>query len=228
MVDVVVCDIEGTTTPIDFVHRILFPYAAKELPAYIRANLTSDPVQTGLAMVRQTVREEDARDLDDEQCIEQLLTWIESDRKHPGLKLLQGKVWAFGYQAGAFTSELYPDVLPQLKKWRQAGKKVGIYSSGSVEAQKLLFGHTSDGDVNDLLDFYFDTAVGGKKEADSYSKITQELRVPDPGIICFLSDVVAELDAAAAAGMQTFQVVRPGTDAGMVHPTVARFDQLPF
>lgn len=227
MIKYVLTDIEGTTTDIAFVHKVLFPYACEKLPDFIRGHLEDIAVQQCLEEVKQTILEEKKMVADVERCIEQLLVWIETDRKHPALKHLQGLIWEEGYKSNSFKGHIYPDVVPQIKMWRSKGIGVGIYSSGSVGAQKLLFGYSDYGDLNDLFDHNFDTSVGHKKEVSSYQNIANHLALP-PQQILFLSDVEAELDAAELAGYHTMQLVRAGTPTSKKHTTVINFHQISF
>ncbi len=222
MIKYVLTDIEGTTTDIAFVHKVLFPYAYEKLPDFIRSHLEDTAVQSCLAEVKQTILEEKQMTADIEDSITQLLLWIEADRKHPALKYLQGLIWEEGYKAGSFKGHLYPDVVPQLKLWKSRGIGVGIYSSGSVGAQRLLFGYSDYGDLNDLFDHNFDTSIGHKKEVSSYQNIANHLKL-SPQQILFLSDVEAELDAAQLAGYKTMQLVRAGTLAGTKHNNTVDF-----
>lgn len=203
----ILTDIEGTTTSITFVHDVLFPYAKAHLRTWVKAHADEARVQELLAGVRAQVQVGT-----DEAAIDQLLAWIDADRKEPALKTIQGWIWADGYASGAYTSHVYPDVLPALKRWQAAGKTLGVYSSGSVEAQDQLFGHTVDGDLRPYFSHYFDTQVGHKREVGSYRNIQQQLGLPAEEIL-FLSDIPEELDAAAAAGMQVCHLLRPGTKA---------------
>jgi enolase-phosphatase E1 len=150
---------------------------------------------------------------------------MDEDRKSPGLKALQGLIWQEGFTSGELRGEVYPDVPPALERWRQRGRDIYIYSSGSVLAQQLLFGSTSAGDLTRLVKGYFDTAVGAKQEPDSYRIISTRIDVPAAGVL-FVSDVVAELDAARAAGMRTALCVRDAARAvsSLVHPIVRTFD----
>lgn len=218
----IVTDIEGTTTDINFVHKVLFPYAHDKLPDFLRANASTPAVAEQLTAVRHTMGSPDAA-LD--AVIDQLLHWIETDQKVTPLKALQGMVWADGYQRGDFTGHLYGDVAPTLRQWKASGKALYVYSSGSVQAQKLLFGHSDEGDLTPLFSGYFDTHIGHKREATSYQRIIAALDLP-PAAVLFLSDVVEELDAASQAGMQTLLLVREGTQAGTAHACVARFDEI--
>jgi enolase-phosphatase E1 len=222
MIRYVLMDIEGTTTPITFVHEVLFPYSARHLPAFISARAQDPTVRRCLDDVAATVQQEEGRRIDDAQAVAQLLAWITQDRKHPALKTLQGLVWRHGYESGAYTAQVYPEVPGCLRAWKDRGLTLGIYSSGSVDAQILLFRHTQDGDLTSLLSQYFDTAVGPKREAASYRRIVQDLQQPAAAVL-FLSDIPEELDAARAAGLATLQIVRPGTVAGTGHPTAADF-----
>jgi enolase-phosphatase E1 len=203
----ILLDIEGTTTDINFVHRILFPYSAERLPAFVRNHSNLPEVQEKLAAVKATVQTEESRDINDDEAIEQLLQWIREDRKHTALKSLQGLIWREGYEGGAYESHIYEDVLPCLKAWRSQGIDLGIYSSGSVEAQKLLFRYTPYGDLTPFFSCYYDTRVGGKKESVAYKTIVADLGLPADQLL-FLSDVEEELDAAATTGLQTVRVNR--------------------
>lgn len=227
MIKYILTDIEGTTTDISFVHNILFPYAAQKLPDFVRTHATELAVAECMLETQQTLLEEKDEDADIEQVIGALLKWIQEDRKHPALKKLQGMIWREGYETGAFKGHVYPDVVPQLENWRMQGTRIGIYSSGSVEAQKLLFGCSEYGDLTYLFNHYFDTSVGHKKEMDSYKNIITTVKL-QPNQILFLSDVEAELDAAKEAGMQTVQLVREGTQRSEKHVTAQDFFGIMF
>ncbi|MBN8691527.1 MAG: acireductone synthase [Armatimonadetes bacterium] len=194
-------DIEGTTTPIDFVTRTLFPFA--------RARLDQVELTESEARLLAVEREEDQRTgAMPPQLVAPYLSWLmDQDRKSTGLKSVQGRIWESGYKDGELRGELYPDVLPAMKRWRMAGSKVAIFSSGSVHAQKLLFGHSVEGDLTGLIDGYFDTTTGGKREPESYVRIAESLKIK-PSEICFLSDIIEEVDAAKLAGFHSFQVCR--------------------
>lgn len=225
MIKYIITDIEGTTTDISFVHKILFPYAYQKLPNFVRTHATELVVAECILETQQTLLEEKDEDADVEQVIEVLLNWIQADRKHLTLKKLQGMIWREGYETGAFKGHVYPDVVPQLENWRMQGIRIGIYSSGSVEAQKLLFGCSEYGDLTYLFNNYFDTSIGHKKEMESYQNIAITLKL-QPNQILFLSDVEAELDAAKSVGMQTVQLVREGTQKSEKHPTARNFSEL--
>ena len=215
-------DIEGTTTAVDFVHMTLFPYARERLAAFAGANAANPDVREALRLTIETLKAEGNGHTDP---IGQLIAWIDADRKHTGLKLLQGLIWREGYERGAFVSHVYADVAPALVRWRMSGGRVAIYSSGSEEAQRLLFGHTEAGDLTVHFSAHFDTRIGAKRDASSYAAIAKALAA-NPADVFFLSDIVAELDAARAAGMHATQVVRPGTTPGNDHPVIADFSTL--
>lgn len=200
----ILTDIEGTTSPIAFVKDILFPYARRELPRFVRERGHDPEVRRWL----DAVAAEHGSICSDEVIVETLQGWIDQDRKHTALKALQGLLWADGYANGQLQADVYPDAVAGLRRWHQAGYPLAVYSSGSVAAQKLLFAHTTAGDLTPLFSGFFDTEVGHKRDADSYRSIADALD-RSPGDIVFLSDVVAELDAARDAGMRTVLADRP-------------------
>ena len=169
---------------------------------------------------------------DDAAIVATLQAWIDADRKHTALKALQGMIWADGYRDADFTAHIYPDAAEALQRWHAAGERMAVYSSGSVPAQKLFFGHSDAGDLTGLFSAWFDTEIGGKREASSYTRIAEALQVA-PAELLFLSDVVAELDAAREAGLGTvlvdrlddYPVPRDATAANG-HPRVTRFDAI--
>ena len=225
---VILTDIEGTTSSISFVKDVLFPYARRELPRFVAEHGHEPEVRRWLDQVAI----ENGGLCQDAMIVETLQGWIDEDRKHTALKALQGMVWTAGYRNADFTAPVYPDAVAALRRWHGNGHRLAVYSSGSVPAQKLLFAHTDAGDLTGLFSGWFDTAVGGKREAGSYARIAAELAV-EPGAIVFLSDVVAELDAARQAGLRTVLVdrredypePRTGAAAGG-HPRVASFDDV--
>ncbi|MDJ0834968.1 MAG: acireductone synthase [Acidobacteriota bacterium] len=225
MISTILMDIEGTTTSIDFVHRTLFPYARERMASFLADHADDASVRACVNEVVAVIAEEQGRNLPAAEVADVLIGWIDADRKQGALKRLQGMIWKYGYQAGDYTAHLYDDVKPCWHRWKAAGKTLAIYSSGSVPAQKLLFGHTVHGDLNEFLSAYFDTSSGHKRESQSYRNIATALNVSASSVL-FLSDVPAELDAAREAGMQTTQLVRPGTQACTQHPTVADFTQI--
>ncbi|QRK85989.1 acireductone synthase [Pseudomonas granadensis] len=217
-INAILTDIEGTTSAVSFVFDVLFPYAAKHLPDFVRQNAERADVAEQLDAVRRDSNEPNA---DIERVVEILLGWIAEDRKATPLKALQGMVWAEGYHAGQLKGHVYPDAVEALQRWHQAGYQLFVYSSGSIQAQKLIFGCSEAGDLTPLFSGYFDTTSGGKREAQSYTNIQQALGVAAEEIL-FLSDIVEELDAAQSAGLKTCGLAREGGELGS-HITVDSF-----
>jgi enolase-phosphatase E1 len=199
----ILTDIEGTTSSISFVKDVLFPYARRTLPAYVAAHREEPEVRRWLDVVAT----EHGSICNDEVIVETLQGWIDQDRKHTALKALQGMVWKAGYDNADFTAHLYPDAAPALRAWHAQGLPLYVYSSGSVPAQQLFFGHSDAGDLTPLFSGWFDTEIGGKRDADSYRAIAASIGM-EPAELMFLSDVVEELDAARDAGLRTVLVDR--------------------
>ncbi|MCP1207027.1 acireductone synthase [Pantoea sp. B550] len=222
MIRAIVTDIEGTTSDIRFVHNILFPYARQHLPDFVRNNAHQPEVAAALQSVRE---EADQPQADLNGVTDILLSFMDQDRKSTGLKALQGMIWRDGYVNGSFTGHLYPDVLPALRHWKAQGIELYVYSSGSVAAQKLLFGYSDEGDITGLFSGYFDTRVGAKREVAAYRAIAAEIGRPAAQLL-FLSDIHQELDAAAEAGWQTMQLLRGEADDESRHRQVTDFTQI--
>jgi enolase-phosphatase E1 len=218
----VLLDIEGTTTPIAFVHEVLFPFARARLAKYLEAHWDKDEVtevrrrlteeyeQESRSKARTGLRTEGEaglRTAGDSAAF--ALRLMDRDRKSPGLKQLQGLIWEEGYRVGQLRGAVYEDVPGSIRRWRASGAEVAIYSSGSELAQRLLFQSTPHGDLTPHLKAFFDTAVGAKIEAASYARIATTLGRP-PGEILFVSDVMLELKAAREAGMAVVLSMRPG------------------
>lgn len=223
MVRALVTDIEGTTSSLSFVKDVLFPYSRSALPGYI-ARHGSDPA---VAAILDEVSRIVGRTLTRDEAITQLVQWIDEDRKITPLKALQGMIWDEGYRAGQFKGHIYEDAARNLKAWHKAGIRLAVFSSGSVQAQQLLFAHTSFGDLTDLFSDYFDTRIGSKRERPAYEHIAAHLAIPAQHIL-FLSDITEELDAARGAGMQTCQLLRDSQTKPGAHPQAPDFDHLPF
>jgi enolase-phosphatase E1 len=236
----VLLDIEGTVTPIAFVHEVLFPYARAHLRDYLTAHYQSDEVLADIAELRAEqcgdVEQHlnppalEAKPTDAEiDSIVSYVNWlIDRDRKSTGLKSLQGKIWQEGYANGALLAPLFADVSTAMRRWQDAGLKVSIFSSGSALAQQQLFAHTNVGDLRSLIDGYFDTTIGAKGASESYRTIASSLVLPAEAIL-FISDVVTELDAARDAGMQTHLCIRPGNAPQREahgHPSIQSFDEV--
>jgi enolase-phosphatase E1 len=244
-IDCVLLDIEGTTTPIAFVHDVLFPYARARVRTYLEETAASD---AGIRQIVEDLRRElpasgfpvtDVSDPPNEGSrapirpsqgadIVSYVYWLmDRDRKSGPLKALQGRIWEEGYVTGALRGEVYPDVRDAFRRWTASGPRIAIFSSGSVLAQQLLFGRSRAGDLSPFLSGYFDTAVGAKGEPESYRRIVAALSV-QPARTLFVSDVVKELDAARAAGLRTLLCVRPPapTPPAGGHDIVGSFDAI--
>ncbi len=204
MIRAVLTDIEGTTSSISFVKDVLFPYARERLPAFIATHADKPEVQHWL---HETAKEAGLVSASRHELVALLQRWIDEDRKAIPLKALQGLLWADGYRDGEYQAHVYADVAPKLREWKRRGLELYVYSSGSVTAQKLFFGFSAAGDLTPLFSGFFDTECGPKRDANSYRSIAIAIGQPADAIL-FLSDVVEELDAARAAGMQTTLLAR--------------------
>jgi enolase-phosphatase E1 len=233
----VLLDVEGTTTPISFVYDVLFPYARAHMGMFLQTHISDPDVRTEIQLLREeheTDRESETgppvwdkeRDFD---SAERYALWLmNGDRKSTVLKSLQGRIWTEGYSRGELRSVVFPDVPPGLQRWHRTRKRIAIFSSGSILAQKDLFAHTESGDLSQYIDDYFDTTVGAKQFSASYTRIAARLGEA-PEDILFVSDVVAELDAAREAGYDTCLCVRPGNRPQPhpdSHPLIQSFDDL--
>jgi 2,3-diketo-5-methylthio-1-phosphopentane phosphatase len=217
----IVLDIEGTTTPISFVYEVLFPYARKHLREYLHANRGSDALDRAIKLLHEEwppdlkTRAEgmDAFPVppgaDSDSLAGYLERLMDRDVKSPGLKVIQGEIWKIGYDEGALRGEVFPDVPGALERWRTAEIDVAIYSSGSVLAQRLIFGTTPYGDLTRFVGHFFDTGVGKKLEGDSYRRIAQKMGQA-PAKLIFISDIAAELAAARDGDIQPVLCIRPG------------------
>ena len=227
----ILLDIEGTTTPIAFVHDVLFSHARTHAKEFLRNNFDSDDVRADIALLREEhAHDQDAPPLDDSE-IESIARYVEwliaQDRKSTGLKSLQGKIWRQGYFDGTLQSQVFADVAPAFERWHRAGLSINIFSSGSVLAQHLLFKHSEAGDLSRFIDHYFDTNVGKKADPESYRRIAKELDL-QPTEILFISDVISELDAASKAGMNPLLSLRPGNppQPAATYPLIHTFTNL--
>ena len=222
----ILTDIEGTTSSISFVAEELFPY--------FRENISDLLALKGRLVVKEAFDEtvelaksEDGEILTtDEQIIDKLYQWSVEDRKITPLKTLQGVLWDAGYRDGELKGHVYPEVAANLKNWKEQGINLGVFSSGSVPAQKLIFGYSIAGDLTPYFSYYFDTNTGGKREAATYAKIAKELNL-NPSEILFLSDIEEELLAAESTGYQTVQLARDGMTPSWKQ-FVTSFDELIF
>jgi enolase-phosphatase E1 len=207
----ILTDIEGTTTEVSFVYDILFPYFRSHMDEW--KTVDSDQMNQVLEQTRLLVLEEQSINLSTNEAIfDQLRQWSIEDRKVTPLKTFQGMVWEQGFKSGAIKGHMYPDVKPALERWTAMGMKLAIFSSGSIAAQKQLFGFSTEGDLTPYFSAYFDTTTGMKRDEQTYHLIVQQLHASANSVL-FLSDIPQELEAANAAGMRTLQLVRPGTQA---------------
>lgn len=215
----ILTDIEGTTTPIAFVRDTLFPYARSRLPGFLTER-DADPAVAALV--------DEARLLaEGRPVLNALLAWMDADAKITPLKALQGMIWDEGYARGELLGRIYADVPPVLRRWHAQGIRLYVYSSGSEAAQRLIFGHSDAGNLAPLFSGFFDTRAGAKREAASYATIARGIGLP-PQELLFLSDIEAELDAAASSDLATCQLVRAGdaTIASARHPTAGDFTKV--
>ena len=222
-IQAILTDIEGTTTSLSFVKDVLFPYAYEHMQSFVVENRTNPAVAKLIDEVRYEVNNPV---LSLSGAIEQLKQWIRDDKKITPLKAIQGLMWQQGYANGDFTGHVYPDAVAGLQAWHAQGLQLYVYSSGSVQAQQLLFGYSDAGDLTPLFSGYFDTQVGHKREIGAYQHIAQAIGIA-PEHILFLSDIREELDAAQQAGMQTCALVRENqATEGLQHPWVENFAQI--
>ena len=225
----ILLDIEGTTTPIAFVHDVLFTYAREHVKEFLYANEDKEEVRADVALLRDEHADDVSKNLNPPPLVADYVDWlIALDRKSTGLKSLQGKIWRQGYEDGTLKSQVFADVAPAFERWHARGWSINIFSSGSVLAQKLLFAHTEAGDLTRFIDDYFDTNVGKKGEAESYRRIAEKMKLP-AGEILFVSDVIDELNAAHDARMRVLLSIRPGNapqDNTNQYPEILSFDEI--
>jgi enolase-phosphatase E1 len=203
MIRIILTDIEGTISSISFVKDVLFPYARKNVAEYINAHAGD----AEMIQIASEVEEICAKKMSEQEVIETLTQWIDEDKKITPLKTLQGLIWEEGFKKNIFKAHIYTDALDKLQSWKNQGLPIYVYSSGSIFAQKLFFTYNEAGNILPLFSGHFDTTIGGKKDAASYSKIAETIQAA-PADILFLSDIVEELNAAAQAGMKTILILR--------------------
>ncbi len=230
----ILLDIEGTTTPIDFVHKTLFPFAKAKIGEFVEASFSE--IQTEIAQLKTEYKKDfseqiygrDFKENSPESVADYLKFLIEVDRKSTPLKSLQGKIWQKGYESGELESVIFADVPSAFERWKAQNKTIAIYSSGSILAQKLIFKYSNFGDLSGFIDDYFDTNVGQKRQAKSYQSIADALSFPTENL-AFVSDVVEELDAAKKIGVQTFLSIREGNapiEKQTKHQAIHSFDEI--
>lgn len=227
--DAILLDIEGTTTPIDFVHKTLFPFAKERIGKFVESHFSSLHDQ-----INQLV-DESAHDptytvpvdpTEPGSIASYLEHLIDQDRKSTPLKSIQGMLWKEGYVSGELTSQVFDDVPPALERWKSSGKAIAIFSSGSVLAQQMLFRYTDHGDLTGFIDAYFDTTTGPKRSMESYREIANKLGA---AATTFISDIPAELRAAEDAGCEAVLCVRSGNATigdGFSGKRISSFDEI--
>jgi enolase-phosphatase E1 len=203
----ILLDVEGTTSSISFVYDVLFEFAKRHVGEFL-ARHGDDPLVRSLAAGIAAEAGTEATGSPERLALA-AIELMNRDVKSTPLKALQGLIWRGGFESGELVAHVFPDVPPALEQWAASGLDVRIYSSGSIEAQRLYFGHTGAGNLLPHLRGHYDTTTGPKREASSYAKIAADMGI-EPRQVLFVSDVGAELDAARAAGMATALAIRPG------------------
>ena len=234
MVKAILLDIEGTTTPIDFVLKTLFPFSKAKMDEFVREHF--EEIGAEIAQLKTEYRKDftgqlygrDFREDAPESVSTYLKFLIDVNRKSTPLKSLQGQIWRAGYESGALQSEMFADVPRAFERWKKHSKIIAIFSSGSRLAQKLIFQYSNFGDLTPFISDYFDTTTGGKKEPESYRRIAEKLGF-EPDDVLFVSDILAELDAARESGMPTVLSIRSGNGQiteDFTHRSVNSFDEI--
>lgn len=221
----ILTDIEGTTSSVNFVYDCLFPYFIQHIRHFLSHPPPGCPIEELLGHIAAKAAAETNAPFSSDGLVAILTEWTRQDRKDADLKALQGLLWEQGYRSGTLKGHVYADVPPALCAWKEAGITTGIFSSGSIRAQRLLFGYSVYRDLSDFFTDHFDTAVGPKRVSSSYAVISGRIGVSPPHIL-FISDVEAELDAAREAGFLTVQMIREGAAAGTRHPIATDFLQI--
>ena len=228
----ILLDIEGTTSSVTFVYDVMFPFVRAHLADHLEREWDEPRLHQVASQIASDAGHDDLATLLGEgpphtqraNLAAEVMRQMDADKKVTGLKSLQGDIWQDGFHSGQLVAHVYDDVIPAIERWRAAGCAVRIYSSGSIAAQKLFFGHTQQGDLLPLFDAHYDTTTGSKRTAASYSAIAQDWDLP-PGQILFVSDVIEELDAAREAGVQTILCCRQ-TMLSSEHDTCRTFDEI--
>jgi len=240
---VILLDIEGTTTSISFVKDVLFPYVRINLEEYLISHWGEPELLDDIKALRKQAQDDVTNGVEDVKLIpestkieevksailDNVLQQMDKDRKTTALKQLQGHIWRTAYQSNSIKGHVYPDVVPALQHWCKKGKRIYIYSSGSVEAQKLLFGYSEEGDLLQYFSGHFDTLVGNKTESSSYAAIANTIGIAHDKVV-FFTDVVKEAKAAVSSGMNALLVEREGNqplteDDKCNYPTITSFKE---
>lgn len=232
----ILLDIEGTTSSISFVHDVMFPFVLQRLDQFIAEHFSHPDVRAAGEQIAKDAGQESLDGWSNATgqqpsalVIVEVKRLMAVDAKATGLKALQGLIWDGGFRSGQLVAHVYPDVIPTIKLWRQSGFDVRIYSSGSIAAQKLFFGHVAgEGNCLALLSGHYDTSIGGKKESASYRRVAQDWGLAREEIL-FVSDIAGELQAAQEAGLQVCASIRPGNaelPASLDVPRITSFAQI--
>jgi enolase-phosphatase E1 len=219
----ILLDIEGTTSSVHFVFEVMFPFVRRELSSYLQNNWNQPPLQEALTLIAKDaglasfpnwceINAAQTQLAQQQLVIQEITRLMDADIKATGLKHLQGLIWEAGFASGELRAQVFDDVLPALQTWKTDGKDIRIYSSGSIYAQHLFFGHSIAGNLLSYFSGHYDTTIGSKKEAASYTRIAEQWGLASNAIL-FVSDILAELNAAQAAGLQTALAIRPGNSA---------------
>lgn len=232
----ILLDIEGTTSSISFVYDVMFPFIRQHVASFLDSHWSDKSLQSCLPLLAVDLEQgsveswlgSDGPKNQRQKVVDGVIGLMDADVKATGLKQLQGLVWKSGFHSGEMVAHLFDDVAPAIQSWHQSGLDIRIYSSGSISAQKLFFGHTVAGDLLDCFQGHYDTTIGPKKETESYQQIAESFGLPASQIL-FASDVVDELKAASAAGLQTALSNRPGNkpvDPNHGFSVITSFDQI--
>lgn len=219
MIKAILTDIEGTTSSLSYVKDVMFPYSRARLESFLKEHWHEERIKKIIQSL--------GDDVSFECAVQTFKDWIDKDLKEPALKELQGHIWEEGFLKGELKGHVYEDAYRKLKEWNEKGYRLYVYSSGSVKAQKLFFGHTEYGDLTSLFSGFFDTSVGNKRQKDSYLRIAQSVGF-EPESFLFLSDVEEELEASELAGMKVILVDREGLKSGSRYKIVRNFYQVPL
>jgi enolase-phosphatase E1 len=232
---VILLDIEGTTTPVEFVYQTLFPYASRKLEPFLREHAQDPEIQSLIQDLRAQhgvdernglqppvwMNDPDAARL--RSCVAYGQWLIVRDSKCRPLKTLQGRIWHEGFTGGELRGVIFPDVPVAFERWRRQKKIICIYSSGSVLAQQNLFRTPTSGDLTPYISFFFDTRAGAKTEGESYKKIAASFSYA-PHQFLFISDAVKEIEAAQSVGMQATLCDRGGSASSLPADVIRGFD----
>lgn len=223
----ILLDIEGTTTAIDFVTKVLFPYSIERIPSFVEKNIFNPKYKNNFDSLKFKMKKQQiSSSCTKNEISKYLQELIKCDVKDSDLKLFQGLIWQEGYHHNELKGHVYPDVPPKLKEWFKNGFKLGVYSSGSIQAQKLLFKNSEYGDLDKYFSYNFDLQIGSKKASDSYTKIAEEVSI-SPSEITFVSDSTEEVLSALKANFRVYLINREiHTNQNVDLPLIKSFNDL--